>query len=232
MEAEFEQYSGVELDMTTPEEDLKKQINDFEKMKDSIGSVNLRALEIYDAVEKEFNILLEKKDTLESEKKSVLELMAEIEGKKKEAFLKSFDGINNHFKEIFGAITTKGAEASLVLEDPEKPFEQGMNIMVRLSGTKFLDLRSLSGGEKTLTALAFLFAIQEHEPANFYVLDEVDAALDKDNSEKLAKLLRRYCDKAQYIVISHNDAVISEGDHLFGVAMDEHGVSKVTSLRV
>lgn len=232
MQAEFEQYSGVELDMTTPEEDLKKQINDFEKMKDSIGSVNLRALEIYDAVEKEFNVLLEKKDTLEIEKKSVLELMAEIEGKKKESFLKSFEGVNNHFKEIFGAITTKGAEASLVLEDPEKPFEQGMSIMVRLSGTKFLDLRSLSGGEKTLTALAFLFAIQEHEPANFYVLDEVDAALDKENSEKLAKLLRRYCDKAQYIVISHNDAVISEGDHLFGVAMDEHGVSKVTSLRV
>lgn len=232
MEAEFEQYAGVELDMEKPEEDLKKEIADFEKMKDNIGSVNLRALEIYDAVEKEFNSLTEKKDTLESEKKSVLELMGEIEGKKKEAFLKTFDAVNDHFKEIFGAITTKGADAFLMLENSESPFEGGMNIMVKLTGTKFLDLRSLSGGEKTLTALAFLFAIQEHDPASFYVLDEVDAALDKDNSDKLAKLVRRYCDKAQYIVISHNDAVISEGDHLFGVSMDEHGMSKVTSLRV
>ena len=80
--------------------------------------------------------------------------------------------------------------------------------------------------------LAFLFAVQEDEPASFYVLDEVDAALDKKNSEKLAKLIRQYCDKAQYVVISHNDAVITEGDNLYGVSMDEHGVSKVVSLKV
>ena len=95
-----------------------------------------------------------------------------------------------------------------------------------------MDLRSLSGGEKTLTALAFLFAIQEHEPATFYVLDEVDAALDKINSEKLAKLIRSYCTNAQYILISHNDALISEGDRLYGVSMEQNaGLSKVVSLK-
>ncbi|MBW3011508.1 AAA family ATPase, partial [Candidatus Woesearchaeota archaeon] len=88
------------------------------------------------------------------------------------------------------------------------------------------------GGEKTLTALAFIFAIQEHEPASFYVLDEVDAALDKQNSEKLAQLLKSYCDRAQYIVISHNDAIISEASYLYGISMNDQGVSQITTLEL
>ena len=100
----------------------------------------------------------------------------------------------------------------MVLENPKEPFEEGLRVMVRITVTKYLDIKSLSGGEKTMTALAFLFAIQEHQPSTFYVMDEVDAALDKHNSEKLAKLVRNYVDKAQYIVISHNDSVISEAD--------------------
>jgi len=107
-----------------------------------------------------------------------------------------------------------------------------MNIKVRLTGKKFLDIRSLSGGEKTMTALAFLFAVQDYEPAPFYVLDEVDAALDKRNSEKLANLIKSYVSKAQYLVISHNDTVISEADNLYGVSMNEHGISKVVSLKI
>jgi chromosome segregation protein len=95
-----------------------------------------------------------------------------------------------------------------------------------------MDIRSLSGGEKTLTALAFLFAVQEHDPAAFYILDEVDAALDKKNSERLAKLVKQYSDRAQYIIISHNDSVINEADTLFGISMNEHGESKVTSLKI
>jgi len=95
-----------------------------------------------------------------------------------------------------------------------------------------MDIRSLSGGEKTLTALALIFAIQEYEPACFYILDEVDAALDKHNSEKLAKLIQNYCHKAQYIVISHNDSLISEANTLLGVSMNpQAGISNVVSLR-
>jgi len=127
---------------------------------------------------------------------------------------------------------TKG-ESYLELENVEDPFAAGLRIPVKLTGNKFLDIRGLSGGEKTMTALAFLFALQEHEPAMFYVLDEVDAALDKHNSEKLAQLIRSYCSKAQYIVISHNDAVIAEGDILYGVSMNaEAGLSTVVSLKM
>jgi chromosome segregation protein len=231
MEAEFAQYDGVELNMKKSEEDLKKEITSFERMMINIGSVNMRALEIYETVEKEFNILMEKKSVLSGEKDDVLNLMEQIEASKKDLFVDALEVVNKNFRDIFQNLSTKG-DAYLELENPEQPFEEGMRIKVKLTSEKFMDIRSLSGGEKTLTALAFLFAIQEHEPASFYVLDEVDAALDKTNSEKLAKLIRDYCKKAQYVVISHNDAVISEGNVLYGVSMKpETGLSAVVSLK-
>ena len=145
--------------------------------------------------------------------------------------MKTFHEVNETFKRIFVTLSTKG-EAFLSLEFPESPFDGGMTMKVRLNTNKFMDIRSLSGGEKTMTALALLFAIQEYEPASFYVLDEVDAALDKRNSERLAELINQYTSHAQYVVISHNDGVIAAADTLFGISMDEHGVTKVTSLKV
>ncbi len=230
--AEFEHYSGVELDMEKPEEQLKKEINEFERMMVNIGSVNMRALEIYETVEKEYGILLDKKNVLLKEKDSVVGMMNEIERNKKDLFMKTLTVVDGQFRRIFSQLTTKG-EAYLEIENKEDPFAAGLRFNVRISGNKFIDIRSLSGGEKTMTGLAFLFAIQEHEPATFYILDEVDAALDKHNSEKLAKLIRSYCNKAQYVVISHNDAIISEGDVLYGVSMNQDaGLSNVVSLKM
>ncbi len=232
LDEEFAQYQGMELDINKSEEQLKKEIADFEKMMANIGSVNMRALEIYDAAEKEYGSLQEKRTTLIGEKDDVIKMMNEIEANKKDLFLGSLKVIDDQFQKIFKNISVKG-EAYLELENPEKPFEAGLRIKVKLTGDKFLDIRSLSGGEKTLTALAFIFAIQEHEPACFYVLDEVDAALDKSNSEKLAKLIRKYCENAQYLVISHNDALIQEADTLFGISMNMNlGISSVVSLKI
>ena len=229
---EFAQYEGVKLDLEKIEEQLKNEISKFEKMREEIGSVNMRALEVYDEAERQYNEFLDKKEKLGREKEDVLAMMNEIEGKKKELFMKTFEVVNNNFKNFFGMLTAKGAEATLVLENDENPFEAGVRINVKITGSKFLDIRGLSGGEKTLTALAFIFAIQEHEPASFYVLDEVDAALDKHNSEKLAKLIRKYAEKAQYIMISHNDHVVSEADILYGVSMNNDGISQVVSLKI
>jgi chromosome segregation protein len=228
---EFEQYHGVKIITNKSEEEFKKEINKFERMRQEIGNVNMRALDIYEDVEKQYNGLLAKKEKLIKEKDDVIIMMNEIETKKKELFMKTFNVLNSNFKKFFSMLSTKG-EVYLDLENRDNPFEAGLNIKVKITGTKFLDIRSLSGGEKTLTALAFIFAIQEHEPASFYVLDEVDAALDKHNSEKFAKLIGKYANKAQYIIISHNDAVISEASNLYGVSMDEHGVSNVVSLKI
>lgn len=230
LDREFEPFKNLELFTHKPEDELRKEIKDSETFLLKAGNINMRALEVYDLVEKEYNELVDKKDNLKKEKEDVLVMMNEIETRKKELFMKTFDVINNNFKNIFSALSTKG-DSNLLLENKDSPFEGGLLIKVKITGNKFMDIRSLSGGEKTMTALAFIFAIQEHEPAYFYVLDEVDAALDKRNSEKLSKLVRKYSENAQYIIISHNDSMIGEADHLYGVAMAEDGVSKVVSLK-
>jgi len=228
---EYKQYDGVELFKDKPESEILKEIAQFEKLILDIGAVNMRALEVYEKIEKEYKTFIDKKDKILHEREDVLMMINEIDSRKKELFMKTYEIIDYNFKVIFSALSSKG-EASLELEDKNDPFNGGLLIKVRLSGTKFLDIKSLSGGEKTLTAIAFIFAVQEYDPAPFYIFDEVDAALDKKNSEQLALLVKNYAKKAQYIIISHNDGVISEADLLYGVSMNEFGISKVTSLKI
>ncbi|MFH1409507.1 MAG: chromosome segregation protein SMC [Nanoarchaeota archaeon] len=230
IEHEAKQYEGVKI-VNKPIEQLKKEISNAERMVTGMGNVNMKALEIYETVEREYTELHKKKERLSEEKEDVMVMMNEIETKKKDLFMKTFDQIQEHFQRIFSTLTTKGS-AELVLEDPDTVFEGGVRIRVKITGRKFLDIRSLSGGEKTLTALAFIFSIQEYDPASFYVLDEVDAALDKRNSVRLAELVKQYADKAQYIMISHNDNIIAEANILYGASMNEHGMTKVVSLKV
>ncbi len=233
IEEELKQYEGVKPYPASEksEEAILLEIKQFERLVEKMGAVNMKALELYDRVEAEYNELIKKKETLGQEREDVLVMINEVDAKKKELFMKTFVVVNKNFQHFFKRLSAKG-EAFLELENEQEPFEGGMTIKVKISTKKFLDIRSLSGGEKTLTALAFLFAVQEHEPASFYVMDEVDAALDKQNSEKLAKLIRQYCERAQYIIISHNDGVIAEADNLYGISMNEHGISKVTSLKI
>ena len=225
------QYVDIEIFEGKAEEDCLVEIREFERMLSNIGAVNMKALEIYDAVEKEYGELVMKKDKLVLERQDVLAMIGEIDLKKKDIFMRTFDKLNENFKRIFVSLSAKG-DAYIEIENEKDLFNSGVTIKVRLSGKKFLDLRSLSGGEKTMTALGFLFSIQEYQPASFYIMDEVDAALDKHNSEKLAKLVAAYCKRAQYVVISHNDSVISNADCLYGVSMNEHGISKVTTLKI
>lgn len=227
---EFEQYKNVSLRRGIALSDLEAEIKNFENMLKNLGNVNLRALEVYEKVHEEFAELKDKHETLKGEKEDVLGLMYEIEGKKKESFMKTFNLLSKNFSEIFSLISTKG-DAMLELENPESPFEEGVDIKMRIMSNRFLDIKSMSGGEKTMAALAFIFAIQEFEPSSFYLLDEVDAALDKNNSELLSKLIAKYAERAQYIVISHNDSIISEADTIYGVSMQD-GISKTVSLKI
>ncbi len=230
LQEEFNRYKNATILKNKPITELKQEINKFEVMLAQMSAVNMKALEVYDQVEIEFNKLIEKKDGLSIEKTDVLTLMNEIETKKKEHFMETFNKASTNFEQIFTNLFKKG-KASLELENKERPFEGGLSIKVKISGNRYMDIKSLSGGEKTLTALSFIFAIQEYQPASFYILDEIDAALDKHNAETLAQLIRSYSGKAQYIVISHNDSLISEADSLYGVSMNE-GVSKITSLKI
>lgn len=231
LDEEIKVYSDVKIYTDKSEERMKRELVEVAKLEAEMGAVNMRALEIYEVVEKEYHSLVNKKDTLARERTEVLLMINEIDGKKKELFMRTYVSLEDHFKRFFSQLLVKG-DAGLVLQNEEDPFAGGVEIKVRLTGSRYLDIRSLSGGEKTMTALAFLFSVQEYEPASFYVLDEVDAALDKKNAQKLAQLVRSYCDRAQYVVISHNDGVIAEADKLYGVSMNEHGISKVTTLDI
>jgi chromosome segregation protein len=227
---ENEQYPEATIKRGLNIDELKLKVKEEEKELYHIGNVNLRALEVYEQIHEEYGKVIEKVTILKKEKDDVLNMMAEVESKKKEIFMKTYDALIKNFKNIFNKLTTKG-EVHVTLENEENPFEGGVEIQVRVSGNKFLDMRSLSGGEKTMAAMALIFAVQEHDPSPFYFFDEVDAALDKRNSSLLSDLIKSYAGKAQYLVISHNDGVITDAEYIYGVSMQDN-VSKTISLKV
>jgi chromosome segregation protein len=229
IEIQMSEYAGAELlqgSINAIEERLKKVQEEIMQ----IGSINMRALEVYEGVKKEYDIIQEKVNILDKEKNDILSIIDEIDKKKTKEFMKTFRAINELFTQNFAQLYTKGV-AYLEIENKESIFEGGVNIVVKLAKGKFFDATSLSGGEQTLVALSLLFAIQEYKPYHFYVMDEIDAALDKRNSERLAELLKKYMKGGQYIVITHNDAIITESSYLYGVSMYD-GVSKILSLKV
>jgi chromosome segregation protein len=190
----------------------------------------MRALEVYEEVKKEYDMINEKVEVITREKEGVLKIIHEIDVKKKKVFLKTLSELTEIFTRNFAKISTKG-QVFLELENKKSPFEGGVNIVVKTGHGKYFDVKSLSGGEQTMVALSLIFAIQELNPYYFYILDEIDAALDKRNSERLSSLLTKYMQKGQYIIITHNDEIITGATNLFGVSMHE-GISKVISLKV
>ena len=229
IEIDMEDYHEVEIVQGSLNY-LEERLEKTQEALDNIGSINMRALEVYDEVKKEYDIVKGKVETLESEKGEIMKIIDEIDKKKYRAFMKTFKAINELFTRNFSKLYSKGA-AYLEVENAENIFAGGVNIVVKLAKGKYFDINSLSGGEKTLVALSLLFAIQEFKPYQFYVLDEIDAALDKRNSERLAALLNQYMKSGQYIVISHNDAIILNSQLLYGISMHE-GVSKILSLHL
>ncbi len=229
LESELSEFKNIQIIRATKETLLHKLYRTQETL-NKIGNVNLRALEVYNDVKKEYDAIKEKVEVLEKEKQSILKIIHEIDIKKKKTFLKTLTELNEIFSRNFSQLSTKGI-VNLELENKKEPFEGGVNIIVKTGHGKYFDVTSLSGGEQTLVALSLIFAIQELRPYCFYVLDEIDAALDKRNSERLAHLLNKYMEKGQYIVITHNDEVISKATNLYGVSMNE-GVSKIISLKL
>ena len=229
LQIEMMPYDNVEIIKAT-KEILVERLAKTEEIIVQIGTVNMRALEVYDTVKKEYDLIREKTDIISKEKESILKIIQEIDVKKKKTFMKTLNSLNEIFSRNFSQISTKG-KVSLELENPKEPFEAGVGIVIKTGHGKYMDVTSLSGGEQTLVAISLIFAIQELNPYSFYILDEIDAALDKRNSERLAGLLNRYMKKGQYIIITHNDEVISNATNIYGVSMHD-GISKVISLKV
>lgn len=228
---EFSQFQIQEAEIiNASREKISERIAKMQEDLIRIGNVNMRAIEVYDSVKSEYDVVLEKAQKLEAEKNEVMKIIQEIDNKKKKTFNKTLDALNILFERNFAQLSTKGT-VSLEPESKDDPFSAGVYILVKVGKGKYLDATSLSGGEQTLVALSLIFAIQEYKPYSFYIFDEIDAALDKRNSERLAELIKRYMQSGQYIVITHNDSIITESDVVYGVSMYE-GVSKIYSLPV
>jgi chromosome segregation protein len=229
LQVDMSAYAGVEL-MKISMQMLEERLAKTEEAMRAIGSINMRALETYEGIKVEYDAIQEKANVLLKEEDEIKKIIDEIDRKKTRTFMKTFHAINELFTSNFAKLYTKGA-AFLEIENKEKLFEGGIGIEIRLAKGKYFDVNSLSGGEQTMVALALLFAIQEHKPYHFYIFDEIDAALDKRNSERLAALLNQYMKAGQYIVITHNDAIILDSDVLYGVSMHD-GVTKILSLNL
>lgn len=206
-------------------ESNKKRI--LEKI-NKIGMVNFKAIEDYDVLKTLYEDLSKKVGTIENEKKAVLEMASAIEQKRVQAFMETFSAISENFSRIFRDLN--GGEAKLELE-VASDIRSGLLIKARPEGKRELHLDAMSGGEKTMTALAFLFAVQMYKPAPFYVLDEIDAALDKKNTKKVAELIQKYSRDAQFILITHNDLTLRMADRVYGISMEE-GVSKAVAVEL
>ncbi len=229
LETELLEFAGVEF-IPGSRENLVERLSRAQTAIANTGNVNMRSLEVYDSIKREYESIKEKSEVIAKEKEGIMKVIHEIDVKKKKAFTQTMKQINELFSRNFSQLSTKG-HVYLEAENQKDPFEAGVDIILKAGHGKYFDVKSLSGGEQTLVALSLIFAIQEYRPYSFYLLDEIDAALDKRNSERLAALLKKYMQQGQYIVISHNDEVIGNATTLYGVSMHD-GVSKVISLKV
>ena len=223
---------GVEVDSLEPMnmsvEEITLKIQKYQKKMDELGLVNMRAIDTYNEVLARQNELKEKLDILEKEKQEIQNRMTGYEKLKKETFLTTFNAVNNHFTEIFTDLTD--GQGHLVLENPENPFLGGLTVEGQQKNKKNQKLAGMSGGEKTLMALSLVFAVQRHLPSPFYALDEVDAALDGFNVERIAKMITKQSASTQFIVISQRSQMIESADRMIGVTQKDKGVTKISGI--
>ncbi len=217
----------IEVPQPIPsEEEIRKRIRNNESILAGLGNVNLKSIKDYEEKKARYDGLGNEVQGLNRQIKELNDLMDALVDKKKGLFMKSYNAVNENFKQIYAEISG-GGEAYMGLEDEDDPFSGGLMINAKPKNGKLLRLEALSGGEKSLTALSFIFAIQEHQPSPFYVLDEVDMFLDSVNAEMVARRVKESSSKAQFIQVSLRKVTLALAEHLIGVTRPPSGVSKV-----
>jgi chromosome segregation protein len=224
---------GFETKLETTAEEIEKVSTTLDQMRDelaTISSVNLLAVDQYEQQKDAYKQLSLRRNEVEAEKISILNFMAEIEQRKRNAFMDAYSKINTGFKYFFSRLTG-GGSGWLELENPEDPFSGGLDIYVQFPGKSARLVSGASGGEKSVAAVAFMFAVQDLSPAPFYVFDEVDAHLDIHNAERLADMLLENSSGTQFIVITLRDVVVDRAQEVLGVYI-QNGISKIASIKL
>lgn len=208
-----------------------KRLAELKSKIKSLGSVNLSAIEEYKEVSERYEFMSEQLADVEKSKSELLKLISQLTGQMQTMFVSRFEEINKYFSKVFIELFG-GGTAELKLTDPDNVLESGIEIIVQPPGKKISIIEQLSGGEKALIAISIYFAIMKVNPPPFCILDEVDAALDDVNVTRFAGYLRRMSPNTQYIVVTHRRGSMEEADMLYGVTMQEKGISKLLELNV
>lgn len=220
----------AELDQVVDEKVFSEEILRLKEKLDSYGSVNLVAIEEYDELKKRYDFLTQQQNDLVTAKNSLHEAILKINRTTKKMFLETFERVRVEFRNFF-RILFSGGDAQLFLIDENDPLESGIEIICRPPGKKLQNVLLLSGGEKSMSAIALIFAIFKVKPAPFCILDEIDAALDESNVDRFSRLLQEFIKNSQFIVITHNKKTIANADVMYGITMQESGVSRIVSVK-
>jgi chromosome segregation protein len=208
-------------------EELQEKADRMKKRLENLGEVNPTAVEAFQEMKRRYDFIVEQKTDLVNAKDTLLQTIQEVETTANQQFLETFGKVRENFQKVFKALFTEEDTADLVLENPENLAETGIDIVAKPKGKRPSSIQQLSGGEKTLTATALLFAIYLIKPAPFCILDEVDAPLDDANVGKFTNMIRQFSDNSQFIIVTHNKMTMSSVDVIYGVTMQEAGVSKL-----
>jgi chromosome segregation protein len=211
----------------TPVEELQEKGDKMKKRLENLGEVNPTAIEAFQEMKKRYEFILEQKNDLVSAKDSLLQTIQEVEATANQQFLDTFNKVRENFQRVFKSLFTEEDTADMILENPENLAETGIDIVAKPKGKRPSSISQLSGGEKTLTATALLFSIYLIKPAPFCILDEVDAPLDDANVGKFTNMIRQFSENSQFIIVTHNKMTMSTVDVIYGVTMQEPGVSKL-----
>ena len=210
-----------------PAEELQEKSDRMKKRLENLGEVNPTAIEAFQEMKKRYEFIQEQKDDLVNAKQSLLQTIEEVEATANQQFLDTFNTVRENFQKVFKALFTEDDTADLILENPDNLAETGIDILAKPKGKRPSSITQLSGGEKTLTATALLFSIYLIKPAPFCILDEVDAPLDDANVGKFTHMIRKFSEESQFIIVTHNKMTMNAVDVIYGVTMQEPGVSKL-----
>jgi chromosome segregation protein len=208
-------------------QDLQASSDRMKKRLENMGEINPTAIEAYTEMKKRYEFIMVQKNDLVSAKDSLMQTIQEVEATANQQFLETFNRVRENFQQVFKALFTEEDTADMVLENPENLAETGIDIVAKPKGKRPSSISQLSGGEKTLTATALLFAIYLIKPAPFCILDEVDAPLDDANVGKFTQMIQKFSENSQFIIVTHNKMTMSAVDVIYGVTMQEPGVSKL-----
>jgi chromosome segregation protein len=224
---EFERYKEFEM-LDAKKDELEQMVKNAEEFMNSNPNVNMGAIEAHEKKKTEVEELQKNIETLNGEKNAVLQMINEIDARKKESFYETFDAVSDRFRHLFEKVHI--GQGFLHLDNPNEPFQSGLHIKLRRNNHDH-SIESLSGGENTIMALLFVFSLQFVKPSPFYILDEVDAALDKENSKTVSDFVKNMAGDAQFILVSHNDQVIANATAVLGVSRVD-GVSKIVGIKL